>query len=180
MIEDSGSSKGFAVMPDPRVEMSCLTLDVVMYLACGYDLNSIENSNSHLNTDLSAFFSALNERIVPSLKRKLVTTLIPFWDYKFRSAQKRVIDFVLALIAQTKSDILAEAERGEPSRSFLLREMIIAHSEDDNFTDMELLGDSLSIIGAGLDTTSILLGYGLNLTKAWFQKFNVDIVIIRE
>jgi cytochrome P450 len=153
-IVEESSSKGYAVMDNPRVEMGRLTLDVVTFLACGSDLNCIETLDSGdsskreiatLPANLSAFFQRLSEAAIPSLSNKL-RDLIPALNKDYIKARDIVLAFIRNMIQQTRQEV--EDERAgkitSSGRSNLLKEMIQASIDDDYFTDDELVGEVLT------------------------------------
>jgi cytochrome P450 len=142
LLEQSKST-GFAVMDNPRIEMSRLTLDVVTYLSCGFDLNSVE-TDSQLTNQLAEFFNQINDLVIPSISKKL-GRLVPGWDRKFRAAQAATVKVVQDMIQQTRQE-LSDEEAGiiDSGRSNLLKEMIRASRDDDSLTDQELVEEVLT------------------------------------
>eukprot|EP01122_Echinamoeba_exundans_P003605 TRINITY_DN13688_c0_g1_i1.p1 TRINITY_DN13688_c0_g1~~TRINITY_DN13688_c0_g1_i1.p1 ORF type:complete len:496 (-),score=77.76 TRINITY_DN13688_c0_g1_i1:248-1735(-) len=153
---------GSYTIVQPRQEMARLTLDVVTYLTCGIDLNSVQKGETSLSLQLAEFFASLNDRVVPSLKFALKRTLVPGWDRDFQKTKANVTKVINEIIESTKQQLADEkAGKIEAGKSNLLREMIRASLEGDSFTDDELRHEILTIMLAGYDTTSILLSWSL-------------------
>lgn len=161
MFERSGSETDHVILADPRAEMARFTLDVILYLSMGYDLNSLENSEKEqvLADSLNAYFTRLGSEFVPSISWKLRRLIDPSIDRDFAKAKSVVAGVIKELIAQNRQEVLEEQQGKISAQSNLLKEMIRVQDGDDAFTDDELRGEVNTIMGAGLDTTSILLSF---------------------
>jgi len=101
------SPNGYVTMEDPRLEMSRLTLDVITFLACGYDLNSVESSDSQLALQLQEYFNAISDVMFPSAN----SLLGPTWKKSFREAQRAATEVVNKMIELTYVILLTNPAR---------------------------------------------------------------------
>lgn len=96
------SPDGSVIMPDPRMEMSCLTLDVITYLACGFDVNSVESSDAKLARQLQEYFNTAADRVLPSFKTSVIEPIFGLQLNKsFIEARQAVRSLVEKMIETT-------------------------------------------------------------------------------
>jgi cytochrome P450 len=125
----------------------------------GYDLNSLENGAGELAEALNAYFNHMSTQLIPTFSQIFKETFVPNWDREVQKARQVVMKFIDELVSQTRREVEEEQQGKIDARSSLLKELIRTVEEDDAFTDDELRGEVLTIMGAGLDTTSILLSW---------------------
>lgn len=166
---DANASSGskFLVLSDTRKELSRLTVDVITLFACGYDLNAVEESQTPLSVDAMEFFNSVNLRFFPSLKQYVRQIFDKNWDASFQRARTSVGSVVDDVILKTRHDLnhgvhVSEAHEdlvSPRSKPTLIQEMMMNTGEGLGLTDAELRSTVLMVIGAGFDTSSIVLRY---------------------
>ena len=149
---------------DPQRDLMRFTVDVTSGLAFGHDLNTLEETGDPIQKHLDKIFPALSRRL-----------LVPFayWRY-FKLPADRALDrsmaevhkLVNALIANSRAQLERDpARRTRPSN--FLEAMLVARDDDaSGFTDSEIVGNALTMLLAGEDTTAN--------TLAWMMHFMVE------
>jgi cytochrome P450 len=138
--------------------LSAFTVDVTTALAFGHDLNTLEKGDGELQKHLHRVFHATNRRLLAPF---------PYWRY-VRLPADRELDRSLAALRPAVTGFMAEARRRIAERPELreapenfLEGMIAAQEKDGTFTDDEILGNVLTLLLAGEDTTSHTMAWTL-------------------
>jgi cytochrome P450 len=149
---------------DPQRDLMRFTVDVTSGLAFGHDLNTLEETGDPIQNHL--------DKIFPAMMRRL---LVPFayWRY-FKLPADRELDRALAEVHKRVNDLIAgsraQLERDPVRRarpSNFLEAMLVARDDDaSGFTDAEIVGNALTMLLAGEDTTAN--------TLAWMMHFMVE------
>jgi cytochrome P450 len=142
---------------DTQRDLMRFTVDVTSGLAFGHDLNTLEQTGDAIQNHLDKIFPALTRRL-----------LVPFayWRY-FKLPTDRALDramtevrkLVDAFIANSRAQLTREpARRARPTN--FLEAMLVARDDDANgFTDAEIVGNALTMLLAGEDTTANTIGW---------------------
>jgi cytochrome P450/nitrite reductase/ring-hydroxylating ferredoxin subunit len=152
----SAAADGGAVVDMPH-DLMRYTVDVTTSLVFGHDINTIEDGDDVIQRHLELVFPMVNRR---------VNAPIPYWR-KIRLASDRRLDAALAevhaycqkLIGQTRRRLAADPHAAtHPSN--LLEAMVAATTDnDERVTKTELLGNMLTMLLAGEDTTANTLAW---------------------
>ena len=142
---------------DTQRDLMRFTVDVTSGLAFGHDLNTLEQTGDAIQNHLDKIFPALTRRL-----------LMPFayWRY-FKLPTDRALDkamaevhkLVNAFIANSRAQLAQDpARRAKPTN--FLEAMLVARDDDANgFTDAEIVGNALTMLLAGEDTTANTIGW---------------------
>jgi cytochrome P450 len=131
--------------------LSSFTVDVTSALAFGRDLNTLERGDDGLQEHLHRVFHASNRRLLAPF---------PYWRYVKLPADRELDRSVAVLrpavasfMEEARERIAARPELREGPENFL-EGMVAAQEKDETFTDDEILGNVLTLLLAGEDTTS--------------------------
>ncbi|MBL4798936.1 MAG: cytochrome P450 [Oleispira sp.] len=132
------------------------TTDITTKLAFGVDTDCLGNQGSELRDSLNKVFPITNQRL---------KSPFPYWrfiklrqDREFERAIKTVKSHLSTYITNAQIKL---AEDPEPSN--ILESMIIATNDaGDQFTETELLGNAITILLAGEDTTANTLAWTIH------------------
>lgn len=144
-------------------DLKAYTLDVTIGLAMGQDINTLELEEHPLQRDIEFLFKLVAKRL---------TSPIPYWRLPFlkRSVDReavaaagRIQQAIVGFIAEARKRIEQNpALRLKPSN--MLEALIVARDEPDSgFTDAAVVGNAITMVFAGEDTTSN--------TAAWLIDF---------
>jgi cytochrome P450 len=146
--------------PDVLRDLKAYTLDVTIGLAMGQDINTLEHHHNPLQTDIDFIFNRVARRL---------TTPFPYWrylklpiDHAADKAAKRIRQAIIGFIAQTRAHINQNPElRSKPTN---VMEALIAARDEPNseFTDEHVIGNAITLVFAGEDTTSNTIAWLLN------------------
>jgi cytochrome P450 len=131
--------------------LSSFTVDVTSSLAFGRDLNTLEHGDGELQEHLHRVFHATNRRLLAPF---------PYWR-RVKLPADRELDRSLAALRpalvsfmdETRERIAARPELRDAPENFL-ESMIAAQEKEGTFDDGEILGNVLTLLLAGEDTTS--------------------------
>ncbi|HVO88085.1 MAG TPA: cytochrome P450 [Casimicrobiaceae bacterium] len=145
---------------DAQGDLMRFTIDVTSGLAFGTDLNTLETEGDIIQQHLDKVFPALARRIFAPF---------PYWrwfrlpaDRKVDAAMRRVLALVNELVTGARARV-ANAPQGTKPGNFL-DAMVMAQSDDAAaFTDAELVGNTLTMLLAGEDTTANSLAWLMHL-----------------
>jgi cytochrome P450/nitrite reductase/ring-hydroxylating ferredoxin subunit len=146
---------------DMQRDMMRFTVDVTTSLVFGHDINTIEGDGDTVRRHLELVFPMINRRI---------NMPVAYWR-RIRLASDRRLDAALAqvhaycrkLIEQTRQRMTADPSiAARPGN--LLEAMVAATTEDgERLTGEELLGNMLTMLLAGEDTTANTLSWTVYL-----------------
>ena len=141
-------------------DLKAWTLDVTIWLAMGQDINTLEHDTNSLQRDIETIFNRVARRL---------TSPISYWNY-FKlpvdraadAASARIQAAVTEFVAQTRAKIESnQALRAKPTN--LLEAFVVARDETDSgFTDENVIGNAVTMVFAGEDTTSNTIAWLLN------------------
>jgi len=141
---------------DIQEELTSYSVDITSALAFGHDLNTLERGESELQGHIQRAFGMLARRIAAP---------VPYWRW-VRLPADRALDRSLAELHNAVGEFIAQARERIAARPELLAApenflegMIAAQQTDDTFTDEEIVGNTLTILFAGEDTTAHTLGW---------------------
>jgi cytochrome P450 len=138
-------------------DLKALTLDVTVALSMGEDINTLEHDDNPLQRDIHFLFQRVGARLRSS---------IDYWnlfklkaDREADAATARVRATMQALIAKARAQLKADPElRQRPAN--LLQSMLVARdAPDSGVTDEAVIGNALTMVFAGEDTTSSTLAW---------------------
>jgi cytochrome P450 len=141
-------------------DLKAWTLDVTIALAMGQDINTLEHDANPLQGDIERIFNRVARRL---------TSPVSYWRY-FRlpvdraadAASARIQDAVTGFVAETRKRIGANpALRAKPTN--LLEAFVAARDEPGSeFTDAHVIGNAVTMVFAGEDTTSNTIAWLMN------------------
>ncbi|HEY6561727.1 MAG TPA: cytochrome P450 [Polyangiaceae bacterium] len=147
---------------DVRRDLMRYAVDVTSYVVFGRDLNTLETPDSDLQLHFGRIFSAINRR---------TNSLIPYWRW-FKLPRDRAVDTSLRVVHDTLAKFIAEgrqvlATRAGASRSAktVLDAFLISQREASRerpLSDSEIVGNVLTLLLAGEDTTSNTMAWMLH------------------
>src|SRR5450631_1932246 len=146
---------------DAQRDLMRFTVDVTSGLVFGHDLNTLEEEGDVIQRHLDKLFPALGRRILAP---------IPYWrwfklpaDRKLDAAVLEVHKLVNGLVAEARARVAANAP--EHAKSANLLDALVAAQSDDatGFTDAEIVGNTLTMLLAGEDTTANTLAWMMHL-----------------
>ncbi len=147
--------------PDLLRDLKAMTLDVTVALAMGHDVDTVEHPDDPLPMDIHLLFQRIGRRL---------RTPIPYWhwfalatDRAADAAFARVLAAVTGFVARARERLDADpALRARPAN--LMQAFVAARDEPDSeVTDAEVIGNALTMVFAGEDTTSSTLAWAVNL-----------------
>ncbi|NEX60040.1 cytochrome P450 [Noviherbaspirillum galbum] len=133
-------------------DLGAFSLDAIVHLAMGHDINTLEGGDNQLQRDIEFIFARVAKRI---------TSPIPYWRYiklavdrETDAAADRIMQAVHQFIAQERRRIEDNpALRQRPTN--MLQALIVARDEEGSgFTDDDVIGNTFTMVFAGEDTTS--------------------------
>ena len=146
---ESAAREGGAI--DIGEALSAFTVDVTSALAFGRDLNTLEHGDGELQRNLHTVFHAFNRRLLAPF---------PYWrrvklpaDRELDRAMTMLVPAVEGFMVEARERIAARPELREKPENFL-EGMIAAQERDGSFSDGEILGNVMTLLLAGEDTTS--------------------------
>ena len=141
---------------DIQQELTSYSVDITSALAFGHDLNTLERGESELQGHIQRVFGMLARRIAAP---------VPYWRW-FRLPADRALDRSLAELHKAVGEFIAQARERIAARPELLAApenflegMVAAQQTDDSFTEEEIVGNTLTLLFAGEDTTAHTLGW---------------------
>jgi cytochrome P450 len=142
---------------DLQPELMRFTVDAIAGLAFGADINTLESDEEVIQQHLDKIFPALFKRLFSAF---------PMWRYLTLPADRRLARNVATVnaavegfIVQARARLAADPQRRERPPN-LLESMIVAADEGDSgVTDREVVGNVLTMLLAGEDTTANTLAW---------------------
>ena len=146
---------------DASADLRRFTVDVTSSLAFATDLNTLETEGDVIQRHL--------DKVFPAVARRLFA-LIPYWrwfklpaDRELDAAIKEVHQLVNKLVADARRRVARDTSANAKPGNFL--DAMLATQGDDTtaFTDSEVVGNALTMLLAGEDTTSNTLAWMMHL-----------------
>ncbi len=132
------------------------TTDITTKLAFGVDTDCLGNQESELRDSLNKVFPITNQRL---------KSPFPYWRF-FKLRQDREFESAIKTVKLHLSTYISNAQiklAQDPEPSNILESMIIAtNDEGDQFSEAELLGNAITILLAGEDTTANTLAWTIH------------------
>jgi cytochrome P450 len=144
-------------------DLKAYTLDIAIGLAMGQDINALEHDSDLLQRDIEQIFNRVGKRLV-----------IPFAYWKrFPLAADRAATACAERIERTITGFIANArremERDPHKREHpenMLQALIAARDEpESDFTDAHVIGNAITMVFAGEDTTSNSISWLLDFVS---------------
>lgn len=154
---------------DLQRDLKAYTLDATIALAMGQDINTLENPDNPLQRDI--------ERIVFRIARR-VSTPFPYWRYFKRhvdreadESAKRIEDAVRGFVNISRK-LLQEFPERRTNPTNMLEALIAARDEaNSEFSDEHVIGNAITMVFAGEDTTSTAMAWLINFLSADTESF---------
>ena len=144
-------------------DLKAYALDITLGLAMGHDVNCLEHDDNPLQRDIENIFYRIARRL---------TAPVPYWRY-FKlpvdkaadAAGERINQTVRGYIEQTRKNLELHPERrAKPSN--MLEALLVARDEPESeFTDENVIGNAITMVFAGEDTTSNTIAWLLNFVS---------------
>jgi len=148
-------------------ELTSFSVDVTSALAFGHDLNTLERRDNELQSHIQRAFEMLGRRM---------TAPVAYWrtvklpaDRALDRSLTALHDAVAGFIAQARKRMLERPELTQAPENFL-EGMLAAQQADGKFTDEEIIGNTLTLLLAGEDTTAHTIAWTL-----WFLSTRKEI-----
>lgn len=137
------------------------TVDITTNLAFGYDMNTLEQGEDVIQHHL--------EKIFPVISRRVIAPF-PYWRY-FKLPLDRDMDKSMAIIVRTIEEFISSARarlRAQPERmakpsNFLEGLLVGPDNQLVDISNSDLIGNLLTILLAGEDTTANAMAWMLYL-----------------
>lgn len=144
-------------------DLKAYTLDVTIGLAMGQDINTLELEQHPLQRDIEFLFKLVARRLTTPFAYWRVPLLKRADDHEAIAAAARIQQAIFGFIAEARKRLDQNpALRLKPSN--MLEALIVARDEPDSgLTDEALVGNAITMVFAGEDTTSN--------TMAWLIAF---------
>lgn len=146
---------------DLHRDLKAMALDTIVGVAMGYDIDALNNDGNQLQSDIDNIFRTLGRRFAAPFAYWRHFRL-PVDRAADRSAA-RIEEKVAEFIRNTRERMQCQPElRSTPTN---MLEALIASSDepDSNFTDQELIGNAITSVVGGEDTTAQSIAWMINL-----------------
>ena len=144
-----------------QADLMRFTVDAISGLAFGKDINTLESGEDVIQRHL--------DKVLPAVFRR-VFSFLPYWRY-VKTAADRELDHSVTVINATLRDFVAQAReqlqadpalREKPGN--LLQAMIVAADQPESgLGDAQVVGNVLTMLLAGEDTTANTLAWMIHL-----------------
>ncbi|WP_229223982.1 cytochrome P450 [Duganella sp. SG902] len=140
-------------------DLKAYTLDVTIGLAMGQDINTLELEEHPLQRDIEFLFKLVARRLTTPFTYWRVPVLKRAQDHEATAAAARIQTAIAGFVADARQRIARNpALRQKPTN--MLEALIVARDEPDSgFTDAEVIGNAITMVFAGEDTTSNTMGW---------------------
>ncbi len=146
-----------------QADLMRFTVDAIAGLAFGRDINTLESGEDVIQRHL--------DRLLPTIFRRALS-VIPYWRY-FKLPADRALDESVAVINATIHDFVAQARgrlRDDPSlraqpRNLLEAMVLSADEPGSGLGDRQVVGNVLTMLLAGEDTTANTLAWMIHLLQ---------------
>lgn len=133
-------------------DLKCYSIDVTTWLAMGVDVDTLNNADSQLQSDVEYWFATIGRRL---------GKLVPYWRYVKLPADRRTDETVarieaavVAFIAEARANLKADPSLRAKPRN-ILEALVVARDEPNSeFTDEDVRGNVATMLFAGEDTTA--------------------------
>jgi len=140
-------------------DLKAYTLDVTIGLAMGQDINTLEVENNPLQRDIEFCFSRVAKRLTSPIAYWRMPLLKRSVDREADAAAARIQTAIFGFIAEARRKMEANpALRQKPTN--MLEALIVACDEEGSgFNDATVVGNAITMVFAGEDTTSNTTGW---------------------
>ncbi len=146
-----------------QADLMRFTVDAIAGLAFGKDINTLQAGEDVIQRHL--------DKVLPAIFKRIFS-LVPVWRY-FKRASDRALEASVAVIKNTIEDFVVQARqrlRDDPPlhqqpRNLLEAMIIAADQPDSGLGDRQVVGNVLTMLLAGEDTTANTLAWMIYLLK---------------
>ena len=146
---------------DVQKDLMRYTVDVTTNLAFGHDMNTLETDGDVLQRHL--------EHVLPMVNRR-INAPFPYWHF-FRLPADRALDnalegirkAVVNFIAQSRARLVQDSTLAAHPTNFLEAMLAARNEEGEAFTEEEIVGNALTMLVAGEDTTANTMAWMIYL-----------------
>ena len=157
------SAVGAAQPINLQADLMRFTVDAIAGLAFGKDINTLQAGEDVIQRHL--------DKVLPAVFKRIFS-IVPIWRY-FKRASDRELEASVAVIKNTIEEFVGQARqrlRDDPSLREqprnLLEAMIVATDQSDSgLGDRQVVGNVLTMLLAGEDTTANTLAWMIHLLK---------------
>ncbi|CAF1202034.1 unnamed protein product [Rotaria sp. Silwood1] len=144
---------------DLHMEMSSLTLSIIMSSAFGKDSSTAENFSQTMYQTINEIFDAIRYRLTYTITQIPFLSRLPLW-------RKSVIDNGVRRVTRSVEQVITDRRQGRSASlcagSDLLDLLLSAvDSDGKSFTDEEIKDQALTFVLAGHETTSNLMTWAM-------------------
>lgn len=140
-------------------DLKCYSIDVTTWLAMGVDVDTLNNADSQLQSDVEYWFATIGRRL---------GKLVPYWRFVKLPADRRTDETVarieaavVAFIAEARANLKADPSLRAKPRN-ILEALVVARDEPNSeFTDEDVRGNVATMLFAGEDTTANAMAWML-------------------
>ncbi len=144
-----------------QTDLMRYTVDTIAGLAFGKDINTLESGEDVIQRHL--------DKVLPALFNR-VFSVLPYWRW-FKLPADRELDRSVAVINATIADFVAQARQGmredpslrEQPRNLLEAMIVAADQPESGLGDQQVVGNVLTMLLAGEDTTANTLAWMIHL-----------------
>ena len=153
-----------AVQPiNLQADLMRFTVDAIAGLAFGKDINTLQAGEDVIQRHL--------DKVLPAVFKRIFS-IVPIWRY-FKRASDRELEASVAVIKNTIEEFVGQARqrlRDDPSlreqpRNLLEAMIAAADQPDSGLGDRQVVGNVLTMLLAGEDTTANTLAWMIHLLK---------------
>jgi cytochrome P450 len=140
-------------------DLKAYTLDVTVGLAMGQDINTLEVEDNPLQRDIDFLFKLVARRLTSPFAYWRLPLLRRAHDREAQAAAQRIQQAIAGFVAQARRRLQQQpALRAQPSN--MLEALVVACDEPGSgFTDAAVVGNAITMVFAGEDTTSNTLAW---------------------
>ena len=146
-----------------QADLMRFTVDAIAGLAFGKDINTLEAGEDVIQRHL--------DKLLPAIYRR-VLSLVPTWRW-FKSAADRDLERsvavingeIAALVAQARQRLQQEPPADGQPRNLLEAMIVAADQPDSGLNDAHVVGNVLTMLLAGEDTTANTLAWMIHLLQ---------------
>jgi len=145
---------------DLNDELKRFTVDVTTQLAFGYDIDTLRHEGDIIQRKLELIFPMLNRRIF---------AVAPWWrllrtpaDRRVDRAIRELHAWLAKLVGEARERLVADPGRAERPENFLEAMLVARDEEGQPFSDDTILGNAMTMLGAGEETTAYTLAWAVH------------------